>query len=242
MNSPLSNESPPDGAATAPARATAAAPAGVNSEANRRKTRRTLLAVLAVCIAPVIASYAAYYWLPPSGRTNYGDLVQPPRDVAAVPILPVVVPAAIPGERVLPVTTQGPAGLGGFGGRWVMVVVAPAACDASCADQLYKIRQVRLTTGKNRNRVERLWLIPASGLAASATPNPQILSEHEGTWVAEVGNDELVSNFPAGAHGPTAHIFLIDPLSKLMMRFPVDADPNRMKKDLNKLLKASRIG
>jgi hypothetical protein len=35
---------------------------------------------------------------------------------------------------------------------------------------------------------------------------------------------------------------MIDPLGNLMMRFPKDADPNRIKKDLGRLLKASSIG
>ncbi len=38
------------------------------------------------------------------------------------------------------------------------------------------------------------------------------------------------------------HIYLVDPLGNLMMRFPRDPDPSRMVKDLQRLLKASRIG
>jgi hypothetical protein len=41
---------------------------------------------------------------------------------------------------------------------------------------------------------------------------------------------------------PADHIYLIDPLGNLMMRFPKDADPNKIKKDIAKLLKASSIG
>jgi hypothetical protein len=44
--------------------------------------------------------------------------------------------------------------------------------------------------------------------------------------------------------GTTAadHIYLIDPLGNLMMRFPPDPDPRKMYKDISKLLKASAIG
>ena len=44
---------------------------------------------------------------------------------------------------------------------------------------------------------------------------------------------------PAGLDGP---IWIVDPLGNLMMRWPADADPNRMKRDLGKLLRASRVG
>jgi hypothetical protein len=38
------------------------------------------------------------------------------------------------------------------------------------------------------------------------------------------------------------HIYLIDPLGNVMLRYPRDPEPNRMKKDLSRLLRASRIG
>ncbi|MCX7272806.1 MAG: cytochrome C oxidase subunit I, partial [Burkholderiales bacterium] len=37
-------------------------------------------------------------------------------------------------------------------------------------------------------------------------------------------------------------VYVVDPLGNLMMRFPADADPSRMKKDIAKLLRASRVG
>ncbi len=39
-----------------------------------------------------------------------------------------------------------------------------------------------------------------------------------------------------------AHLYLVDPLGNVMMRFPANADPRRMQKDLERLLKASQIG
>jgi hypothetical protein len=40
----------------------------------------------------------------------------------------------------------------------------------------------------------------------------------------------------------TDHIYLVDPLGNLVLRYPRDADPSRMRKDLERLLKVSRIG
>ena len=47
-----------------------------------KETKRTngkwyLLAVIAVCVAPVIASYFTYYVIKPQSRTNYGTLLEP---------------------------------------------------------------------------------------------------------------------------------------------------------------------
>ena len=50
----------------------------VPAEARRtRLGRRWMLLVLALCAAPVIASYTMYYLVRPSGRTNYGELIDP---------------------------------------------------------------------------------------------------------------------------------------------------------------------
>ena len=38
------------------------------------------------------------------------------------------------------------------------------------------------------------------------------------------------------------HIWMIDPRGHLMMRFPKNPDPSKVKRDIGKLLKASAIG
>lgn len=189
----------------------------------RRAARLKLLAILAVCAAPVIASYFTYYVLRPEGRTNYGDLVEPQRSVDALPV------AALDGA---------PASLAALRGKWVMLTIDVAACERACADKLYAMRQVRLTTGKERERVERVLLVTDDGM-----PSAALLAEHAGMVALRVAHDAAQRLFPAAPGGrPADHVYVIDPAGRLMMRFPRDADPSRMKKDIAKLLRASRVG
>jgi len=37
-------------------------------------------------------------------------------------------------------------------------------------------------------------------------------------------------------------IYIVDPLGNLMMSYPADADPSKMRKDLSRLLKVSHVG
>ena len=54
------------------------------SQAQRtRRGRLKMLAVWAVCAAPVVASYYTYYVMRPQGRVNYGQLIQPPISMPA---------------------------------------------------------------------------------------------------------------------------------------------------------------
>lgn len=117
-------------------------------------------------------------------------------------------------------------------GKWIMVTFDPAACDASCEKKLYYVRQSRRAQGKEQLRVERLWLLTDGG-----QPRAELLGAIEGTHLASAG--EVAKAFPGE---PTRHIYLVDPLGNLMLRFPPDPEPKRIIKDLNRLLKYSRIG
>jgi hypothetical protein len=223
-------------------------------ESSMNETKRNLWplwAVLAVTIAPVIASYVMYYGVKPEGRTNYGDFVEPQVTVTSVPVSTVVEPKAESAFVAVQADarTRRPLGsLGDWSGRWLMVRMGPAECSEACKQELWLMRQLRLTTGRERDRVERLWILTD----AKGQPDPALLAEHEGLWVVRLADaetkDPLVANWLSVARQSAAqnqgasNIWLVDPLGNLMMRFPDNPDPNGMKKDLNKLLKASRIG
>jgi len=189
----------------------------------RRTSRWTLLAILALCAAPVIASYLAYYAFPPEGRVHYGALVEPQIGVADLAVTPLA-------------PTSDAQSFAALAGRWALVTVAPGACPGDCAQRLYAIRQVRLAVGRDAERVERVWLV-TDGVAPAA----ELLAQHPGmhVWFAPPG---LAQERFAGSEHGLARIFLVDPHGKLMMRFPAQADPGRIRKDLARLLKISRIG
>ena len=122
-------------------------------------------------------------------------------------------------------------------GKWVLVTFAGGDCDAACERQLYFVRQVRRAQGKQMNRVERLWLV-----TDSAPPRPEVLAAIEGSVIAPAAGR---NDFPADAAAAgkvTEHVYLVDPLGNLMMRFPREPDPSRVIKDLQRLLRASSFG
>lgn len=185
--------------------------------------RGKLLLVLAVCAAPVIASYVTYYFIKPATRTNYGTLVEPQRPLPALQL------AELDGQ---------PVEAGSLKGKWLMISADGGACASDCEDKLVHMRQVRLTAGKDRDRIERIWLI------SDREPlQTMLMRQHEGLRLLRVDPAQLASWLPAET-GTTVsdHIYLVDPLGNLMMRFPKKADPNETKKDLLRLLRASRIG
>ena len=132
--------------------------------------------------------------------------------------------------ELLPPRALAGAPLEALRGKWVLVSFDAAACDAYCEKKLYFMRQARRAQGKEMERVERLWVVTDGG-----KPRPEVLAAIEGTRLTSF----RLEGFPGNIRD---HIYLVDPLGNLMMRFPRDPDPSRIIKDLQRLLKLSRFG
>nr|WP_229223802.1 redoxin domain-containing protein [Duganella sp. sic0402] len=192
-----------------------------------------MLAVLAVCAAPLIASYFTYYVIKPKGgQTNYGALIDP----RAYPI-PAMASTTLDGK---------PARLEDYKGKWIMLKVGPSDCAADCQDQLFAMRQLRTMQGKEADRIERVWLI-----TDDQPLETMLLRVNDGTHMLRAPAAVLEKWLPlegGAADRASEHMYLIDPLGNLMMRFPkgaVSSDVEKVKrvhKDIAKLLKASAIG
>jgi hypothetical protein len=181
----------------------------------RAKGRRTLLLLALVVITPVIASYSAYYFFPREQRTNYGELLATPAP-------------ALTGTRA----DGQPFALTQLKGKWVLAAGAPGACDASCVGALHATRQARTIQGREMERVQRVWLV-----TDDVVPEPALLAQHPDLMVVHVPRSAAAA-LPVGAD----RIYLIDPLGNLVLAFPADPDIRKVAKDIERVLKASRIG
>jgi cytochrome oxidase Cu insertion factor (SCO1/SenC/PrrC family) len=185
-------------------------------ERTRNPVRRTLLLIAAIGVAPVVASYATYYFWPREAQVNYGTLL-PTR----------------PAPSVEGVRGDGrPFHLTELRGKWVLLVAAGGACDAGCERMLYATRQARTIQGSDRARVVRLWLVTDD----AALP-PMLAADHPELDVVRV-TPEISARLPSQG----ARIYLIDPRGNLVLAWPADPDIKALAKDLERLLRASQIG
>ncbi|MEK8044988.1 SCO family protein [Ideonella margarita] len=189
-----------------------------------RKGRLTMLLVLLACAAPVIASYFSYYVVRPSARSNYAELIQP---TVGIPAALALTDAA--GQAVPPLTLKG---------QWLMVVVAGGACDERCEKLLFAQRQLREMMGREKERVDRVLLVTDD--APVRAPIQEALRSGTPATVLRVQREALASWLkPDTGSALEDHIYLVDPMGEWMMRTPVDLDPARFRKDLERLLRAS---
>jgi hypothetical protein len=185
--------------------------------------RWRLLGLAAICAAPVLASYFTYYVVRPQGHASYGELIEPQR-----PLPPIAVTTLEGRSTPLP----------SLRGQWLLISVAAGSCDPACEKHLYLQRQLRETLGKEKDRMDWVWLVP------DETPvRPALLPALAQATVLRV-RGELLSGWlePAQGHKLQDHIYLVDPLGNLMMRFPASLDRGsaaQAKRDLDRLLRAS---
>lgn len=187
-----------------------------------------LLLVFAVCVAPVAIAYLTYYVIKPQSRSNYGDLIDP----RAHP-LPDLGSHALNGQ---------PATLAQWQGKWLLIQVHEAGCDQVCETRLetklFYLRQLRLMQGRDADRIERVWLI-----TDQAPLDAGLMKKYDGTRLLRVDPVKLAAWLPVKPGMQVSdHLYLIDPLGRLMMRFPANADASQIHKDMTRLLRASRIG
>ncbi|MDB5807953.1 MAG: transrane protein [Betaproteobacteria bacterium] len=184
------------------------------------KNRRSLLLIGALCLAPVVGSYIAYYFAPPARHINYGELLN-------APPLP---------DANLKLVDGSPFSLSRLRGKWVLLMTDAAQCLEPCQRKLFTIRQLRLTQGKEMDRIERVWLI-----SDDAPLDSKLAENFPGTWFVRAGAGDVVKRLPAG-RAVDDYLYLIDPLGNVVLRYPRDAEPGGIIKDLSRLLKTSRIG
>ena len=165
----------------------------------------------------------AYYVIRPEGRRVYGELINPQRTV------PALTASTLNGAATR---------LESLKGQWLLVSVAGGDCDPACQKHLYLQRQLRESLGKEKDRVDWVWLINDNALPPAAlTPALQQAT------VLRVEPSALKAWLePAQGQQLADHLYVVDPMGNWMMRFPAAMDTSgaaKAKRDLERLLRAS---
>lgn len=193
-----------------------------------------MVLIFLLSLAPVLAAVIVYFnpqWRP-EGSVNYGQLVEPQRPMPVAADLPLT-------------TLDGkPFDLNSLKGKWLLVAADGAACPDSCARKLFILRNSHASQGKNVERLARVWFI------TDDAPVPEkVLEAYKGTTMVRV-NPEQLQKFlttlgvkaSTTAEALAEPMWIIDPNGNLILQYPADAEPEKVRKDISKLVYNSRIG
>lgn len=184
----------------------------MNAAPGRRRGRRQLLLIAAIFLLPV----AAAMWL-------YFSSGWRPAPAAQHGML-------IEPPRVLPSE--------GLRGRWSLVLLQSGDCGAACAAALEELGRVRLALAKDIPRVRRV-LLHDGRCCETGRPSPAPdLLVLPAAGEAGAALRALFPPVPGGGSG----IYIVDPHGNLLMGYPSAGASRGLLKDLERLLRLSRIG
>lgn len=199
-------------------------PEAAAAQQRTRAGRLRMLLVIAACAAPVIASYFSFYVLKLRGDA-YSDLITPTVEIPAALSL-----QDLDGKPVAPEALKG---------QWLLTLVQDTACTAECEGRLYMQRQLREMLGKERDKVDKLLLLP-DGEAMRPELRQVLTQQGVPVTVLRAPREQIEAWLkPASGHSLDEHLYVIDPMGRWMMRTPVQPDPAKLKRDLDRLLRAS---
>ena len=150
-------------------------------------------------------------------------LIQPPVDLPPAASLPLT---DLQGQAVEPRSLRD---------QWLLVVVADGACDSTCEKLLYAQRQLRETLGREKDRLDRVWIV-----TGETPPRADLLPALAEASVLRAPREAVARWLrPAPGEPLSSHLYLVDPMGVWMMRFPVAFEPAKVKRDVERVLRAS---
>jgi len=188
------------------------------------KNRLKLVFIATLFSLPVMSAWVVYKnpeLIKGSKTKNYGELITP----------------AIPSELGDYITQGSAEDLEDIKGRWVLLHLdLDGLCSEACEKSVHILGQLNTLLNKDAKRFKRVYFnkaISQDNDYLTASKDLKLF-----TW-----NDEQVTKLLTEIKGLIdGDMLLIDPLGNIMMKYPEDADPYGIQKDLKHLFKASQIG
>lgn len=199
------------------------------NRSTRKTNQLTLWLLLLVFGLPPLAGWLLYLnpqWLP-SGRSNHGELINPPRMLQDITVI----------------DTQGhPVGWGEYRNFWTLTAVSRGTCSDDCQKQLSQMRQVLRAIGASRTRVKQLLImLPShSGGAIPTVPEDQA-QDIEIVQAQGEAAQKIAERFDLDNINARETTFVISPDATLMMRHDLSTiTPKQVMQDLETLLTATQ--
>jgi len=186
---------------------------------NKTKGRFTLLLIILILGSPVFLATGYYLMGFNPGSMNYGDLLEVKK---------------LKGDGINQIDNT-IFRMKDLHGKWTMVTIDSGECNEACRLKLFYMRQGRIIQHTEKDRVERLWLIDDN-----KTVSDELLEEYKGTLFINAKDSELIKAIGTEDERRN-HIYLVDFMGNLMMRFPEDLEPKKMSEDIKRLLHVSQL-
>ncbi len=179
---------------------------------SRKKNRLVLVALALVFFGPLTVAFVLTNagWHPDKTR-SYGSLIEPPIDVGKTAV------TLTDATKLVWIDPQW---------HWTLLALAGPTCAEKCKEALAAVLRMRITLGRNAERLRVVYLGPALP--------PDMLS----AWAALSGgvDDAGALNAYKPAAGDTLALALVNPNGLLILRHDAGFDVARVREDLVKVV------
>ncbi|MDH5444350.1 MAG: SCO family protein [Gammaproteobacteria bacterium] len=202
-----------------------------STEEIKKQNQKIIILLVMSFAIPIIAAYVVFFNMGEVTKTrNYGELITPARPLETLNL------QTLKGQDF---------GFEALKGKWHLVYIGKGQCNDICQERLSTMHQTRMGQGSAMSRVRLVYI--ALGGIDSAVANNLTKSYSRLSVLSAKGQDQnkTIKLFQSDANTMIRDdhlIFIIDPLGNLMMRYKKDVRLIGIIKDLEHLLKVSRIG
>lgn len=185
----------------------------MNIKEKNQKYKAVIIFLIPILV--IAASTILFYsGFSPEGRTNNGQLIEPPIDLAALNI-----------EGIKE----------GFPGKWTIVHFLDDPCKETCWNSLYKTRQVNIRLGRDSKRVSR-YLIISDSYNLSPKESSKLSSEYPQLELFKIKEQNIPHKVSKDSY------MLFDPLGNGILIYSSELPGGELLEDLKKVLQNSKIG
>jgi hypothetical protein len=179
----------------------------------RMRNRIGLILILALFATPLVTAYVlnALGWRP-AGTRNYGELIEPPQDLTAAHF------AYVDGKAIEWKDDDW---------SWTVFAITGPGCATQCIARIDELRRARLTLNQNAFRVR---VVVIGDLA------PDALADLKPVRHARDDAATLASLRPTAPD--SVAVAFADPHGFLVLRYAVGYDGNKLRRDLERVIKS----
>lgn len=197
------------------------------SLSSNKKNKLYLILMAASFLLPLIIAHYMYFYGDIKGATtNKGILLSNPHNVSELQLNKPVIQSADAWRDA----------------RWHILYLPPQKCDKKCEQILYKLQQVHIAMGKNKDRIQRV-IIHNNNISSHIDEWRYIYQKYPHMTMTSFNN---ISPLNTEIIKPD-NIYIADPIGNIVMRYDLNGNgldnfDDKIHKDAKKLLSISRIG
>ena len=206
-----------------------------DTQTQQKKSRRTLLLLVFVFALPYAA--AMYFYMNRDNfeleQTNYGTIINPVRAVQAISF-----------KDLNNETFE----FSSLKGKWVIATIGSSTCAENCQKNIYHLRQIQKAVGKDRYKLKRLFILTDTDeletfkTKLTEYPHMKVVIANEDKHKSFLDNFKFKHKDTNELQDINDGVFFIDPNGDYMMGYPGGSPAPEILKDLQRVLKLSRVG